>query len=138
MTVSDLPALNACLNATAAVLLTAGWILVRRRRLDAHKACMLAAFAVSTAFLACYLAYHAQVGSVKYQGTGRMRTAYFTILVSHTLLAVAIVPMILRTLWFAYKGRLDRHKRLARWTLPLWLYVSVTGVVIYLMLYSIG
>ena len=135
MTLGDLPAVDAALNASAAILISAGFLCIRRRRIAAHKACMLSAVAVSAAFLVCYLVYHAHVGSVMYRGTGWARPLYFAILVSHTTLAVAIVPMVLLTLRHALKGRLDRHRRLARWTLPLWLYVSVTGVVVYRMLY---
>ena len=135
MTVRDLPALNAGLNALSAVLLLTGWILVRRRRLTAHRRVMLAALASSTLFLISYLTYHAQVGSVRFQGQGALRTVYFAILISHTLLAVVIVPLVLITARHALKRRFDRHRRLARVTLPLWAYVSVTGVVIYWMLY---
>ncbi len=135
MSLSEMPAVNAALNGTAAILLVTGFACIRARRIAAHRACMLAAVAVSAIFLACYLAYHCQVGSVPYRGTGWMRRAYFSILLSHTVLAVVIVPMVLRTLWFALKGQLAGHRRLARWTLPLWVYVSVTGVLVYLMLY---
>ena len=137
MTVRDLPALNACLNALSASLLLTGWVLVRQRRLEAHRRVMLAALTSSTLFLASYVTYHVQVGSVRFQGQGALRAVYFTILVSHTLLAVAIVPMVLITLRHALKRRFDRHRRLARVTLPLWAYVSVTGVVVYWMLYRL-
>lgn len=137
MTVRDLPALNAGLNALSAVLLLTGWILVRRRRLTAHRRVMLAALASSTLFLISYLTYHAQVGSVRFQGQGALRTVYFAILISHTLLAVVIVPLVLITARHALKRRFDRHRRLARVTLPLWAYVSVTGVVVYWMLYRL-
>lgn len=130
-----LPDVNALLNGAATVLLCCGWIAVRRKRIGLHKACMLSAFAVSVAFLACYLVHHARVGHVEFKGTGWIRPVYYAILVPHILLAFAIVPMALRTLWLAWKGELERHRRLARWTLPLWLYVSVTGVLIYAMLY---
>ena len=135
MEVASLPHLNAALNATSAFLLTAGWRCIRARRIAAHRACMVAACATSTLFLVSYLIYHAHVGSVRFQRTGWMRPVYFTILLSHTTLAVAIVPLVARTLWLAAHGRFTRHAALARWTLPLWLYVSITGVIVYLMLY---
>ena len=135
MSVSDLPALNATLNAVAAVFLSAGYVFIRRRQKAAHRACMLSAFAASAAFLVSYVIYHAIVGSRPYPGTGPMRTVYFFILGTHVVLAVVILPMALVTLVRAMHERFDAHVRLARWTLPLWLYVSVTGVVIYLMLY---
>lgn len=137
MTVRDLPALNACLNTVSALLLLSGWLLVRRRRLLAHRRVMLAALTSSTLFLISYVAYHVQVGSVRFQGQGPIRTVYFAILVSHTLLAITIVPLVLITVRHALKGRFDRHRRLARVTLPLWAYVSVTGVVVYWMLYRL-
>jgi uncharacterized membrane protein YozB (DUF420 family) len=132
-----LPALNAGLNATSALLLAAGYASIRRGRVLAHRACMLAACAVSALFLAFYLTYHAQVGSVHFTGRGWIRPVYFTILISHTVLAAAIVPLALVTLWRAWRERFGAHRRVARWTLPIWMYVSVTGVVIYLMLYQI-
>ena len=137
MTVRDLPALNACLNALSAALLFTGWVLVRRRRLVAHKRVMLAALTSSALFLVSYVTYHVQVGSVRFQGQGLLRKVYFAILISHTLLAVAIVPLVLITARHALKRRFDRHRRLARVTLPLWAYVSVTGVVVYWMLYRL-
>lgn len=137
MTVTDLPALNACLNATSAVLLATGYVLIRRGRRDAHKRVMLAALVSSALFLTSYLVYHAQVGSVRFRGQGPVRTVYFTILLTHTVLAVAIVPLVGMTLVPALRARFDRHRRLARITLPLWAYVSVTGVVIYWMLYRL-
>lgn len=137
MSVRDLPALNAALNATAAVLLLAGYLLVRSGRTLAHRRVMLSALATSALFLASYLVYHAAVGSVRFQGRGAVRVLYFTILVSHTLLAVAIVPLVLLTVRAALRNRLDAHRRLARITLPLWAYVSVTGVAIYWMLYRL-
>jgi uncharacterized membrane protein YozB (DUF420 family) len=136
MDVTDLPTINAGLNATSAVLLLTGFVLIRLRRVAAHKACMLAAFLTSVAFLVCYLIYHAHVGHVPYPGTGRARTVYRTILASHVLLAVTIVPLSLVTLYQAFRARFDRHRRIARWTLPVWLYVSITGVVVYWMLYG--
>lgn len=135
MKVTDLPALNALLNATSAALLATGYALIRRKRIDAHRRAMLSALACSALFLTSYLVYHAQVGSVRFRGQGMVRTVYFTILLTHTVLAVAIVPLVAITLVPALKGRFDKHRRLARITLPLWAYVSVTGVVIYWMLY---
>jgi uncharacterized membrane protein YozB (DUF420 family) len=137
LTVTDLPALNAVLNASSAVLLATGYVLIRRGRRDAHKRVMLAALVSSALFLTSYLVYHAQVGSVRFRGQGPVRTLYFTILLTHTVLAVAIVPLVATTLVPALRGRFDRHRRLARITLPLWAYVSVTGVVIYWMLYRL-
>jgi uncharacterized membrane protein YozB (DUF420 family) len=138
LTVTDLPALNACLNATSALLLATGYVLIRRGRRVAHKRVMLAALASSALFLTSYLAYHAQVGSVRFQGQGPVRTVYFTILLTHTVLAVVIVPLVGMTVVPALRERFDRHRRLARVTLPLWGYVSVTGVVIYWMLYRMA
>ena len=135
MTLAVLPHLNAALNASSAVLLVSGWVCILRRRVTAHRACMVAACAVSLAFLTSYLIYHAHVGSVRFQGQGWIRPVYFSILISHTILAVAIVPLVIRTLWLALTNRIDRHRAIARRTLPLWLYVSVTGVIVYLMLY---
>jgi uncharacterized membrane protein YozB (DUF420 family) len=137
MTVHDLPTLNAVLNAASAILLLTGWRLIRRRRVEAHRRAMLAAVASSSLFLVSYLVYHAQVGSVRFRGTGVLRVVYFTILISHTLLAAAIVPLVLLTMVRALQARFDRHRRLARVTFPLWCYVSVTGVVIYWMLYRL-
>jgi uncharacterized membrane protein YozB (DUF420 family) len=137
VTVRDLPALNALLNATSAVLLFLGWRLIRRGRREAHRRAMLAAVACSTLFLVSYLVYHAQVGSVRFQGQGAIRTVYFTILISHTILAVAVVPLVLVTLVRALQARFDRHRRLARITFPIWCYVSITGVIVYWMLYRL-
>jgi len=137
LTVTDLPALNAGLNATSAVLLATGYVLIRRGRRQAHKRVMLAALVSSALFLTSYLVYHAQVGSVRFRGQGAVRTLYFTILLTHTVLAVVIVPLVAMTLVPALRGRFDKHRRLARITLPLWAYVSVTGVVIYWMLYRL-
>lgn len=130
-----LPTINAGLNATCAVLLFVGYLLIRQRKIQAHRMVMGMAFAVSALFLVSYLVYHAHAGSVRYQGVGGMRTLYFTILISHSILAALIVPMILRTLYLALRARFADHQRWARWTFPLWMYVSVTGVVIYQMLY---
>jgi len=137
VTLHDLPTLNAVLNATSAGLLAIGYVLIRRGRRQAHEKVMKAAIACSALFLGSYLIYHAQVGSVRFQGQGPMRTAYFTILISHTILAVVIVPLVLVTFWRARQGRFDRHRAIARVTLPLWAYVSVTGVVVYWMLYRL-
>ena len=130
------PAFNASLNATSAVLLMLGFASIRRGRPSEHAGFMLAAFGVSTVFLASYLAYHARVGSVRFPGTGWVRPVYFAILLSHTVLAVVIVPLVARTLILALQKRFDAHRALARWTFPLWLYVSVTGVIVYWMLYQ--
>lgn len=135
MTVRDLPTLNAFLNATSAVLLLLGWTLIRRGNRDAHRRAMTAAFVCSGVFLVSYLVYHAQVGSVRFTGTGGARTLYFAILLTHTVLAAAVAPMAVTTFVLAWTGRFEKHRRLARWTLPIWLYVSVTGVAIYVMLY---
>jgi uncharacterized membrane protein YozB (DUF420 family) len=135
MSVGDLPALNAALNATSAVLLTTGYVFIRRGRWESHRRCMLAAFATSTLFLISYLVYHANAGSRPFQGHGPIRAVYFTILITHVVLAAAIVPLALLTLSRALRARFDRHAAIARWTLPLWLYVSVTGVIVYVMLY---
>lgn len=137
MTVRDLPALNAVLNGTSGLLLAAGWVLIRRGHRLAHKRVMLAAVACSAVFLVSYLTYHYHVGSVRFQGEGPIRTAYFTILISHTILAVVIVPLVLISVSHGLRERFDRHRRIARVTLPLWAYVSVTGVVIYWMLYRL-
>ena len=137
MTVSDLPALNAGLNATAAILLATGWILIRRGRIEAHRKVMIAAFCISVAFLVSYLVYHAQVGSVRFTKQGPIRAVYFTILLTHTVLAAAIVPMVLVTFARGLKRQDARHRAIARWTMPLWLYVSVTGVIVYVMLYRL-
>lgn len=137
MTVRDLPTLNAILNATSAVLLAAGYVLIRQGRQAAHRKVMIAALGSSALFLVSYLVYHAQVGSVRFTGQGLIRTVYFTILVSHTVLAAAIVPLVLVTVSRALRGRFEAHRRIARITLPLWGYVSVTGVVIYWMLYRL-
>ena len=135
MAVSDLPALNATLNATSAVLLVTAWILIKRGHWTAHRNVMLAAVCTSVLFLTSYLVYHAQVGSVRFTKQGPIRLVYFSILLTHTILAVVIVPMVIVTLWRGLSAKYDRHRRIARWTLPIWLYVSVTGVIVYLMLY---
>lgn len=135
MSVTDLPTLNASLNAFAALLLFVGWLFIRRGRVRAHRACMVSAVVVSTAFLASYLVYHYQVGSVRFQGTGAIRTVYFTILLTHTVLAATVPFLVAITLVRALRRRFERHRAIARWTLPIWLYVSVTGVIVYAMLY---
>lgn len=134
---ADLPAVNAGLNATTALLLSIGWAMIRRRRVAAHRACMLSAFAVSTLFLASYLFYHAHAGLRHFQGSGWIRPVYFAILFSHTVLAAAIVPLAVVTAGLGLSARFPRHRRIARWTLPLWLYVSLTGVVVYVLLYRL-
>lgn len=135
ISVQDLPAVNATLNATATVLLVWGYILIRRRSIAAHARVMLAAFATSTVFLCCYLIYHYNVGSVRFPRTGVIRTVYLSILATHTALAATVPPLAIVTLSRGLRERFDRHRKIARWTLPVWLYVSVTGVVVYWMLY---
>ena len=135
---SDFPAIDATLNATSAVLLALGYFFIRRKNVPAHRLSMLSAFASSTLFLACYLWYHAHHGVTRFRGTGAVRAFYFGLLGSHTVLAVAIVPLVLVTLSRALNRRFDRHRRIARWTLPLWFYVSVTGVIVYWMLYHLN
>ena len=130
-------ALNASLNGVSAILLAGGYAAIRNGKIAVHKTFMISAFAVSSVFLASYLLYHYRVGHVVFQGQGWIRPVYFTLLTTHTVLAVVIVPMILVTLRRAWLGRFDRHRVIARWTLPLWFYVSVTGVIVYLMLYQI-
>jgi putative membrane protein len=137
VSIEQLPTLSALLNATTAVLLLAGFGFIRRQRIRAHKISMGLALLVSVCFLVSYIIYHAQVGSRRFAGEGWIRPAYFALLLSHTVLAASIVPLALVTLARALRGQFDRHKRLARWTLPLWLYVSVTGIVIYWMLYHL-
>lgn len=137
MSISDLPTLNAILNSISAMLLTVGYRFIKQRNRNMHRNCMIGAFATSTLFLISYLIYHYNVGSVKFQGQGAVRYVYFAILLTHTVLAAVIVPLILITFSRALKRRFDRHRAIARWTLPLWLYVSVTGVVVYLMLYHL-
>jgi uncharacterized membrane protein YozB (DUF420 family) len=135
MAISDLPLVNASLNATSAILLTTGYVLIRRGDIRRHKVAMISACVVSTFFLISYVIYHANVGSKPFPGRGPIRAVYFTILITHVVLAAAIVPLALVTLVRALRARFDAHIRIARWTLPIWLYVSVTGVVVYLMLY---
>lgn len=132
-----LPAVDATLNAASALLLACGFYFIRRKNIPAHKACMLSAFATSVLFLICYLTYHYFHGVTRFPGRGFVRSFYLTLLGSHTILAIAIVPLVLTTLYRAWRERFDLHRRVARWTLPLWLYVSVTGVAVYLMLYHL-
>ena len=132
-----LPTLNAVLNLTAAILLVAGYRLIRRRQIEAHRKVMMTAFAVSCLFLIGYLTYHYEVGTVRFQGTGALRAVYLTILGTHTVLAAAVPPLAIITLNRGLNQRIDKHRRIARWTLPIWLYVSVTGVVVYMMLYHL-
>jgi len=134
---SFLPGLNAALNSASALLLVSGYLFIRCGKIAAHKLCMLAAFITSALFLMSYLTYHYQVGSVRFQGQGWIRLVYFAVLLSHTVLAVTIVPLVLATFARALKGNFAGHKRLARRTLPLWLYVSITGVIVYWMLYRL-
>jgi uncharacterized membrane protein YozB (DUF420 family) len=134
---SIFPKINATLNASSAVLLVAGRALIARGKMAAHRVAMLTALATSSLFLVSYLYYHYHVGSVHFRGTGWTRLLYFTILITHTTLALVIVPMVIITLTRALREQFDRHRAIARWTFPLWLYVSVTGVIVYLMLYRI-
>ena len=136
MSVHDLPALNATLNGISAVLLLIGWVLIRSRRIEAHRICMIAAFSTSSVFLASYLVYHAQVGSVPFTRQGFVRPLYFTILLTHVVLAAATLPLALVTLSRGLKARFAKHRAIARWTMPIWLYVSVTGVLVYVLLYQ--
>ncbi len=137
MDVNDLPALNACLNSASAALLGAGYYFSRHQQTDRHRACMISAFVVSCLFLASYLFYHYQVGSVPFTKQGWIRPVYFTVLVTHVVLAVSIVPMSLVTLYRALRGRFGAHRRIARWTWPIWMYVSISGVCVYAMLYRL-
>lgn len=136
ISIATLPLVNASLNAVAAVLLMAGYVLIRRGRRDAHRAIMLSAFGASVLFLTSYVIYHANAGSRPFTGQGPIRTVYFTILITHVILAALVPLLALVTLWHAFRGRFDRHARIARWTLPIWLYVSVTGIAVYWMLYQ--
>jgi uncharacterized membrane protein YozB (DUF420 family) len=133
--ITALPTVNAALNAISAAFLVVGYIFIRRRQISAHRASMLAAFGCSVVFLVSYLYYHSQVGSMRFEGTGTIRTVYLTILASHSILAAAVPFLALITLVRALRRKFDRHRAIARWTLPIWLYVSVTGVVVYWMLY---
>jgi uncharacterized membrane protein YozB (DUF420 family) len=135
MSVYDLPAVNATLNGISAILLAIGYVLIRQRRIQQHRRVMLAAFTVSCLFLICYVVYHYNVGSKRFPGQGPIRTVYFFILITHIVLAALVPPMAIVTLVRGLRERFDTHARLARWTLPIWLYVSVTGVIVYWMLY---
>ena len=135
ISILDLPTLNATLNATSAVLLAFGYFFIRRKKVDLHKACMVSAFVTSTLFLVSYLIYHYHAGSKSFPGEGWIRPLYFTILISHIILATVTLPLAIVTLARALRGRFEKHRRIARWALPLLLYVSITGVVVYLMLY---
>lgn len=134
---SIFPALNATLNGASALLITAGRVLIGRKQIKLHRVCMIAAVITSSIFLVSYLYYHAHVGSVHFPGQGWVRPLYFTILISHTLLAAAVVPLVLMSLNYGLRERFDKHRRIARWAFPVWLYVSVTGVIVYIMLYQI-
>jgi putative membrane protein len=134
---SSLAPLNAILNSAAFALLMAGFVFIKRKNVAAHRACMISALVVSAAFLTSYLTYHWHVGDVRFSGTGWIRPVYFAILIPHIILAGTIVPLALVTLYYALRGRFRSHRRIARWTWPLWIYVSVTGVVIYVMLYRL-
>jgi putative membrane protein len=136
MTVHTLPAINASLNAISGVLLVIGYALMRARRIDLHRRVMIAAFFTSSLFLICYLIYHAQVGSVRFTREGFVRPVYFTILITHVTLAATVLPLAIITLTRGLKGRYPRHRAIARWTFPIWLYVSVTGVLVYVLLYQ--
>ena len=135
--ISYLPHINACLNGTSAVLLLSGYSFIRSGNVAAHRTCQVSALAVSLLFLASYLTYHFHHGTTRFQGTGLARPIYFTVLTSHTILAMVIVPLVVLTFYRAFRGDFTRHRRIARITLPLWLYVSITGVIVYLMLYQI-
>jgi len=143
MTLADLPVVNACLNGLSTLFLTAGYVYIKRQKQNAHRNCMIAAFVTSTLFLICYITYHTYIAYVLHRGPTRFldpawfRPIYLAILGTHTILAVVIVPMVLMSLARGLRGDFERHKRISRWTWPLWMYVSVTGVVIYLLLYQI-
>jgi uncharacterized membrane protein YozB (DUF420 family) len=137
MEIADLPTLNASLNTLASAFLVTGYIMIRRRRIDAHRRCMLSALATSALFLVSYVTYHAYAGSVPFRSTGVIRGLYFAVLIPHIILAATILPLALVTTARGLRGDYTRHVRIARWTLPLWLYVSVTGVIVYLMLYHL-
>lgn len=138
MQLSDLPAVNATLNGISAVLLVIGYVLVRQRKLESHRRVMIAAFSTSVLFLISYLIYHGNVGSKPYPGQGPIRSVYFFILITHIVLAALVPPMAIITLVRGLRARYDSHRKLARWTLPIWLYVSVTGVIVYVMLYQMS
>lgn len=135
ISIGDLPTLNAALNGTSAVLLTLGYLFIRRKKVNLHKACMVSAFVISTLFLVSYLTYHYHAGSKPFPGEGWTRPLYFAILISHVILATVTLPLSIVTLARGVRGRFEKHRSIARWALPIWLYVSVTGVLVYLMLY---
>ena len=137
ITISDLPTVNAILNTISAVLLSVGFLMIRRRNIVAHRNCMIAAFVVSGFFLTSYLIYHYYAGSTPFEGSGWIRSVYFAVLIPHIILAALILPLALITLYFALRKRFTKHRRIARWTLPIWLYVSVTGIIVYWMLYHL-
>lgn len=137
MSIADLPVFNAALNLTAAVLIGVGMVFIKKKNVRAHKVCMIAALAVSTVFLTSYLVYHYNVGNVRFQKQGWIRDVYFPLLISHTILAVVIVPLVLRTAYLGLSKRFAGHVRIARWTFPAWMYVSITGVIVYVMLYRL-
>jgi uncharacterized membrane protein YozB (DUF420 family) len=136
LTASDLPAVNATLNALAGILLLAGYLFIRTGRVKLHRRCMIAAFVASALFLVSYLTYHAQVGSVRFTRVGVVRPVYFSVLITHVLLAAAVLPLAILTLSRGLKARYREHRKIARWTLPIWLYVSLTGVLVYVLLYQ--
>jgi putative membrane protein len=136
MTLHDLPAVNATLNALSGILLVAGYLLIRARRIEQHRMIMITAFATSALFLICYVVYHSQVGSVPFTRQGFVRPLYFTILITHVTLAATVPPLALVTLSRGLKARYARHRAIARWTFPIWMYVSVTGVLVYVLLYQ--
>jgi uncharacterized membrane protein YozB (DUF420 family) len=136
VTVHDLPAVNASLNALSGILLACGYMLMRQHRIELHRRFMIAAFAASSLFLVCYVIYHAQVGSVPFPRQGFVRLLYFVILITHVVLAATVPPLAIITLTRGLKGRYPQHRRIARWTFPIWMYVSVTGVLVYVLLYQ--
>jgi len=136
VTIHDFPAINASLNATSSVFLVTGYVMIRTKRIAQHRACMLAAMATSALFLTCYVIYHAQVGSVRFPRYGFVRSLYFTILLTHVVLAVTVLPLAIVTAARGLRGDYARHRKIARWTFPIWLYVSVTGVLVYVLLYQ--
>ena len=138
MSVSDLPSLNAALNLTSTILLVTAWFFIKNRRIQAHRRCMIAAFVTSALFLISYVTYHAQIGSKPFPGTGAIRIVYFSILLPHVILAAAVLPLAIITLRRGLRRDDERHRRLAKVTLPIWLFVSVTGVIVYVMLYRSG
>jgi len=135
LSLTSLPTLNAALNATSGLFLLAGWFFIKNKQVERHRLCMIAAFLCSTVFLSSYLYYHYHVGSVAFQKQGPVRVLYFSILITHTILAIVVVPLILRSLYLAWRLRFEEHRRWARVAFPMWLYVSTTGVIVYAMLY---